>query len=473
MPEPRNGETKEEFISRFMQSAEAIRDYPDEKVRAAVAYSLWERHQKGLKLLNYHRTSHTCSCIKSMVDVHPNCQCQIIDGEWITQSGVCDYCLRAAEEWNSSITAAAEDILLQKFSKGVAMKLNQAAYDCAMNCLTTSSVSQDDYPGTTSDQVEYHLGMDGEEYHYACMAGASSTPMLYPKALKKIAEEATTNGHPEIAEAAKTLLSKEMPKLAPKKKSMIATVIKDKKILLSITKSIKKAVSEDGYWALATVQDYDRDGDLVMVDGIQHDLDVEHEKYLPLLPAHQRSLANGSAPEIGRIDAMMPLEIDGKKALAFHFEFALDEQGEPIDDLVRSYYKRYKLGFSNSFSVGMEVLEAENKQNDHGGYTFTKTHLYEVSAVAIPANAGAVGLTRSLETDTLVAEIRDSLIKALKDTIQTEVKKGLECLNTRLDMIEADYVAMQVTPPTPQETTLSSQEAAQLLNGIGKKLDRF
>ena len=41
MPYPRKGETKEEFISRFMGSAEANRDYPDQKQRLAVAESLW------------------------------------------------------------------------------------------------------------------------------------------------------------------------------------------------------------------------------------------------------------------------------------------------------------------------------------------------------------------------------------------------------------------------------------------------
>lgn len=51
MPKPRKGETKEEFIARFMSSEEAKRDFPDEKQRLAVAYSIWEQHHK--KELNF------------------------------------------------------------------------------------------------------------------------------------------------------------------------------------------------------------------------------------------------------------------------------------------------------------------------------------------------------------------------------------------------------------------------------------
>src|SRR5262245_14585655 len=47
MPYPTKEETKEEFIARFMASEEARSDYPDEKQRAAVAYSLWENRGKA------------------------------------------------------------------------------------------------------------------------------------------------------------------------------------------------------------------------------------------------------------------------------------------------------------------------------------------------------------------------------------------------------------------------------------------
>lgn len=45
MPNPNKGETKEEFIARFMSSPEAKKDFPDEKQRLAVAYSKWKRKE--------------------------------------------------------------------------------------------------------------------------------------------------------------------------------------------------------------------------------------------------------------------------------------------------------------------------------------------------------------------------------------------------------------------------------------------
>lgn len=46
MPKPREKETESEFIERFMSSAEAKRDYPNEKQRFAVCKSIWGQSQK-------------------------------------------------------------------------------------------------------------------------------------------------------------------------------------------------------------------------------------------------------------------------------------------------------------------------------------------------------------------------------------------------------------------------------------------
>ena len=46
MPNPKKGEKKSEFVSRYMGSAEAKRSFPDEKQRVAVAYSEYKRKKK-------------------------------------------------------------------------------------------------------------------------------------------------------------------------------------------------------------------------------------------------------------------------------------------------------------------------------------------------------------------------------------------------------------------------------------------
>jgi hypothetical protein len=43
MPYPKADESKKDYIARFMESSEAQSDFPDEKQRLAVAYSMWER----------------------------------------------------------------------------------------------------------------------------------------------------------------------------------------------------------------------------------------------------------------------------------------------------------------------------------------------------------------------------------------------------------------------------------------------
>lgn len=42
MPRPKKGETKKEFIKRYMGSAEAANKYPNPDQRYAVANSVWE-----------------------------------------------------------------------------------------------------------------------------------------------------------------------------------------------------------------------------------------------------------------------------------------------------------------------------------------------------------------------------------------------------------------------------------------------
>jgi len=46
MPEPHKGEKLNTFVSRYMGSGEAQKSFPDQKQRAAVAYSEFRRKKK-------------------------------------------------------------------------------------------------------------------------------------------------------------------------------------------------------------------------------------------------------------------------------------------------------------------------------------------------------------------------------------------------------------------------------------------
>lgn len=45
MPKPNKGENEKDFVSRFMGDAVMVKDYPDEKQRAAVAYSTYRGNE--------------------------------------------------------------------------------------------------------------------------------------------------------------------------------------------------------------------------------------------------------------------------------------------------------------------------------------------------------------------------------------------------------------------------------------------
>lgn len=47
LPAPRDDESRDEFISRAMGNPSMVREYPDEKQRLAVAYSLWKKELRG------------------------------------------------------------------------------------------------------------------------------------------------------------------------------------------------------------------------------------------------------------------------------------------------------------------------------------------------------------------------------------------------------------------------------------------
>jgi len=46
IPTPNKGETKEEFISRFMSNEFIKKEYPDNKQRLAIAYYQWKKYNK-------------------------------------------------------------------------------------------------------------------------------------------------------------------------------------------------------------------------------------------------------------------------------------------------------------------------------------------------------------------------------------------------------------------------------------------
>jgi len=328
----------------------------------------------------------------------------------------------------------------------MSMKLSQQAFDYAMKCITEKNYSLDEYEHKDMDTDEMcSLGMDEETNAYAY--SFSKGKKTYAKAFSKISKDADEAGDKDIKEAADLLsshISKEEPEAEkpdgseedmvaePKHKKVHKTfnVLKNKKDIAALNTLINKSAEENtvnGFWAVASLEKADSDGDIISIDGIESNLDAANGVYLPLLAGHKMSLPDGSPPEIGRVEQLLKTTIGGLKALCMYFTFALDENNEPMDDLVAKYYKRYKSGYASTFSVGMESLD-EPQRIPQGGYMFNRTNLFEVSAVAIPANDGARALTRSAEEDTSHKEV----VKHLMD-----IKETFKTFEARLDTIEA------------------------------------
>jgi hypothetical protein len=74
MMRPRSNESQQEFVSRFMGDATMVRDYPDQKQRAAVAYSQWRRarrkHLEKVVLDTQKVVENAVAELRDLVDVH-------------------------------------------------------------------------------------------------------------------------------------------------------------------------------------------------------------------------------------------------------------------------------------------------------------------------------------------------------------------------------------------------------------------
>ncbi len=216
---------------------------------------------------------------------------------------------------------------------------------------------------------------------------------------------------------------------------------------LLLSPELQKAANDgdrprNGFWAYASVEkpDGDSDGDIIEVAGIECAISASDQCYLPLLPGHQRKLASGHAAEIGRIEMTQKTKCKDMSALAMYFTFALKDDGEPMDDLVKGYYERYKAGYCNAFSVGMEAT-AEPVKIPGKGFRFPKTKLYEVSMVSIGANDAAIPITRGSDDEVL------TLLKS-QATMLKLMEKRIGDMADDIDVLST--VMATQTPPTPK-----------------------
>jgi len=167
---------------------------------------------------------------------------------------------------------------------------------------------------------------------------------------------------------------------------------------------------------IATSQVVDRDGDVVVVDGI----DLKNFKKNPLvLWAHDYF-----SPPIGKATKIWKEDKD----LKFKMKF-VEAETYPFAETI---YKLFAGGYINSFSIGFrpDIKEAMFDEKN-GGYVFNKSELIEISAVPLPSNTAAVAtvvksLEKAFEDKAINQEEFESLNESLKKVHEEILDKGIE-----------------------------------------------
>lgn len=150
-----------------------------------------------------------------------------------------------------------------------------------------------------------------------------------------------------------------------------------------------------------------------------------------VLPAHQHRLENGEPPVIGNV-------LINSIVISEHLvdmDILFDD-----DDLGQKYARKYQKKMMRAFSIGFRGLEGEYREEEGKRvWIWTKLELLEVSAVAVPANRGA--LARALgyyeqgdpaETvRTVVNEATSQLRKDILD-LTSAMEDSLEEIKTLL-----------------------------------------
>lgn len=156
----------------------------------------------------------------------------------------------------------------------------------------------------------------------------------------------------------------------------------DKKIIHTKAYVEKKSDTEDGVLevAIGSSAIVDRTNEIISQDGWEL---ANFKKNPVFLWAHN---FREDKPPIGKVVKLWFEGEKAKKKLMFAAKFDL------ADDFARMIYQKYVNGFLNAFSVGFMPLDWDPEIR-----TYTKSELFEISAVPVPANPEALVQLRQLK----------------------------------------------------------------------------
>ena len=153
-----------------------------------------------------------------------------------------------------------------------------------------------------------------------------------------------------------------------------------------------------------------------------------------MLAAHDHSAWSTGEPTV--IGKWLSFEIK-KDSVVATGQFMQD------DELAERYWKRYRDGYMQAFSVGFIAHSWEMREFEvASGVTkrlrvFTEVELLEISAVAVPANRGALARAASFLAGQPAgdhdANQSAAIAKAIKETIDADIKQAIEDVFTDPD----------------------------------------
>lgn len=123
---------------------------------------------------------------------------------------------------------------------------------------------------------------------------------------------------------------------------------------------------------MATTPEVDRAGDIV------DPLGVKFTNPLPFLWQHRHD-----AP-IGTVKFGKPT----KDGIPFEAEIASTDEPGTLKERLDEAWQSIKMGLVRAVSIGFRAIEYAFMEN--GGIRYSETEVYELSAVTIPANSGAI-----------------------------------------------------------------------------------
>ena len=131
---------------------------------------------------------------------------------------------------------------------------------------------------------------------------------------------------------------------------------------------------------MATTPEVDRAGDIV------DPLGVKFANPLPFLWQHRHD------QPIGSVKFGTPT----KDGIPFEAEIATTDEPGTLKDRLDEAWQSIKLGLVRAVSIGFRAIEYAFMEN--GGIKYSETEVFELSAVTIPANSGAlISAVKSLD----------------------------------------------------------------------------